>query len=95
MRVSQAVHSSIEYQKANSKANTVRNYEFVLTRFQNEFGDRNLESITPDEILLFLGNITEGTKQSTKKNRYSILKTFYNFVKTPSMKASKIRVIFR
>jgi len=81
MRVPQAVHSFIEYQKANSKANTVRNYEFVLTRFQNKFGDRNLESITPDEVLLFLGHITERTKQSSKKNRYSILKTFFNFVR--------------
>jgi len=27
MRVPQAVHSFIEYQKVNSKANTVRNYQ--------------------------------------------------------------------
>ena len=72
MIVSQTVNSFIEYQKVNSKANTVRNYVLVLTRFQNEFGDRNLESITPDEVLLFLGHITEGTEQSTKNNRYSI-----------------------
>ena len=31
MIVSQAVHGFIEYQKANLKANTIGNYEFVLT----------------------------------------------------------------
>ena len=67
MRVSQAVHSFIQYQKANSKANTARNYEFVLARFQNKFGDRNLESITPDEVLLFLGHITKGQNNPPRK----------------------------
>ncbi len=36
MIVSQALNSFIEYQKVNSKANTVRNDMFVLIRFQNE-----------------------------------------------------------
>ena len=57
---------------------TLKNYEFLFSRFQDEFGDRDIESITSDEILSFLTRLTEGTKETTKRNRYSSLKTFFN-----------------
>jgi integrase/recombinase XerD len=38
-------------------------------------------SITPDEILTFLTRLTEGTKQTTKRNRYSCLKAFFNYIR--------------
>ncbi len=41
--------------------NTLKNYELLFTHFSDEFGDRELESITPDEILSFLTRLTEGT----------------------------------
>ena len=63
------------------KKNTLKNYDFLFTRFKYEFGDRELESITPDEILSFLTRITEGTKQTTKRNRYSCLKAFFNYIR--------------
>jgi integrase len=59
----------------------VKNYEFVFTRFQDEFGDRLADSITPDEILSFLTKLNDGTKQTTKRNRYSSLKAFFNYIK--------------
>ena len=59
----------------------MKNYEFVFTQFQDEFGDRLADSITPDEILSFLTKLTNGTKQSTKRNRYSSLKAFFNYIK--------------
>jgi integrase/recombinase XerD len=59
----------------------VKNYEFVFTQFQDGFGDRLADSITPDEILSFLTKLTDGTKQSTKRNRYSSLKAFFNYIK--------------
>jgi integrase len=65
----------------NSKENTIRNYQLVSTRFCSEFGDRELESISPDEILAFLTLLTEGTKQSTRRLRYSLLSAFFNFIK--------------
>jgi integrase/recombinase XerD len=40
-----------------------------------------LESITPDEILSFLTRLTEGNKQTTKRNRYSCLKAFFNYIR--------------
>src|SRR6056300_519334 len=59
----------------------MKNYEFLFTRFDDAFGPRELESITPDEILSFLTKLTDGTKQSTKRNRYSCLKAFFNYIK--------------
>ena len=40
-----------------------------------------MESITPDEILSFLTRLTEGNKQTTKRNRYSCLKAFFNYIR--------------
>ncbi|MBW2173701.1 MAG: site-specific integrase [Deltaproteobacteria bacterium] len=53
----------------------------MLTHFDNQFGDRELSSVTPDEVLTFLNRITEGTKQTTKRTRYSCLKAFFNLIR--------------
>ena len=45
------------------------------------FGDRELESITSDEIMVFLNRLGEGTRQATKKFRYALLKAFFNFLR--------------
>jgi len=63
------------------KKNTLRNYSFVLARFGESFGERDIESITTDETLSFLTQITHGTKQTTKRSRYSLLTAFSNFIK--------------
>jgi site-specific recombinase XerD len=57
----------------------VKNYAFIFAQFHDEFGDRLIESITPDEILSFLTKLTDGNKQTTKRNRYSSLKAFFNY----------------
>jgi len=82
MRVSEASRCFLDYHRINSKTNTVRNYELVFTRFCNQFDDRELESLTNEEILTFLTQFTEGTKQSTKRLRYSLLSAFFNFIKS-------------
>jgi integrase len=58
----------------------VKNYEFIFNQFQTEFGDRPVDTFTPDEILSFIIKLTDGTKQTTKHNRYSSLKVFFNFI---------------
>lgn len=63
------------------KKNSIYPYEFALSRFAGRFGDRELGSITSDDILSFLNQITEGTKQSTKRTRYSCLTAFFNLIK--------------
>ena len=59
----------------------MKNYEFIFTQFQDGFGERKIDSITPNEILSFLAKITDGTKQTTKRNRYSSLKAFFNYIR--------------
>jgi len=63
------------------KKNTTRAYESTMPRFRESFGERDLDSLTSEEVLSFLTRITEGRKQLTKRTRYSHLKTFFNFIK--------------
>ena len=53
MKVSQATNYFVEYQRMNCKKNTIKTYQHVLSRFGSDFGNRELDSITPDEILSF------------------------------------------
>jgi len=52
-----------------------------LDNFSSRFGDQDLQSVTPDQILTFLVQITEGQKQATKRFKYILLKTLFNFIK--------------
>jgi integrase/recombinase XerD len=81
MRSTEAIRCFLDYHRMNSKPHTIRNYEMVLTRFCDQFGDRELASLTNDEILAFFTQFTEGCKQSTKRLRYSLLSAFFNFIK--------------
>ena len=81
MKVDQAISLYQEYHKANSK-NTIEAYRNTLSKFCDEFANRELESLSSEEVLSFLPSITEGTKQSTKHARYSHVKAFFNFSQT-------------
>jgi len=48
------------------KINTNKNYENLHAIFNREFGDRELESITSDEIMVCLNRLFEGFRQATK-----------------------------
>ncbi len=61
------------------KKNTVKTCEFVLNRFNAQFGKRDLASVSQEEVLEFLLSMTRNNKQATKRNRYSVLASFYNF----------------
>ncbi len=52
-----------------------------MDRFSSRFGDQDLQSVTPDQILTFLVQITEGQKQTTKRFKFILLKTLFNFIK--------------
>jgi site-specific recombinase XerD len=56
--------------------NTVKNYQLFLSKFKDQFGDKDIEDVTPDKILSFLNRYTEGQKQSTKRFKYTLLKSF-------------------
>ena len=69
------------YQTAIYSKNTLRNYKSLLNNFINYIGNIELIAITADDVLTFLNKITDGTKQSTKRLRYSLLSAFFNFIK--------------
>ncbi len=55
------------------KKNTVNTYEFVLLKFSSTFSGKELEDISQDQVLDFLIKVTCGNKQTTKRNRYSVM----------------------
>ena len=63
------------------KKNTAVNYQTFLARFNEQFGERELHTITSEEILTFLTQLSENTRQTTKRHRYSLLNAFFNLIK--------------
>jgi integrase len=80
MKTQEAIKFCLQYQKANSKVNTVKNYEFLLGKFGNVYNDRELESITTEDVLSFLTDLSDGRKQNTKRGRYMTLSAFFNLI---------------
>jgi len=81
MKISESIEHFYHYQRLNVKKDTFRNYEFILSRCRNHFGDIELSSITSEDILSFMSEISDGTKQNTKKLRFTLLTAFFNFIK--------------
>jgi len=54
MQISKIIKRFIDYYRLNSKKNTIRNYAFVLYRFDTFSRSRQFEQISPDDILSFL-----------------------------------------
>lgn len=102
MKVNKAVSYHLQYHKANSQQNTQRCVEYVLGKFEDQFLERDLASVSEEEVLKFLNTLTLNRRQATKRNRYSVLNAFYNFTIStllPELKNpcnnSIIRKIFR
>jgi len=102
MKISEAITFCLQYQKANSKINTVKNYEFVLGKFGFTYNDQELESITAEDVLSFLTDLSDGRKQNTKRGRYMTLSAFFNLIINtfqPEMKnpcqSPAVRPLFR
>ena len=53
-----------------------------MTNFQYHFGDIDLSSITSEQILTFLSELSTGTKPSTKRLRFTLLASFFNFIRS-------------
>jgi integrase/recombinase XerD len=62
------------------KKNTIKGYQSILSRLGGQFGERDLDSLKPEEVLSFLTDINQGTKQLTKRTRYSQITSFFNFI---------------
>jgi integrase/recombinase XerD len=62
------------------KKNTLKTYQSILSELTAQFGERDLSSLTPEEVLSFLTHINQQTKQLTKRTRYAQLTSFFNFI---------------
>lgn len=80
MNITTALKIFRDYQKSNLKRNTVIGYRYLLDNFEELFGDRDLKSISSEDLFHFFEIITENNSKSTKRNRYSQLKAFFNFI---------------
>lgn len=80
MKISEAINFCLQYQKANSRVNTIKSYEYVLGKFGNIYNDRELESIATKDVLSFLTDLSDGRKQNTKRGRYMTLLAFFNLI---------------
>jgi hypothetical protein len=79
MKVNRAVNYHLQYHRTNSQHNTLRCVKFVLGKFDAQFRDRMLFSVSEEDVLSFLNELTYKRKQTTKRNRYSVLPSFHNF----------------
>ncbi|WP_407641554.1 site-specific integrase [Desulfobacula phenolica] len=51
-----------------------------MTRFKDEYGKYEISEITSEDVMSFLTKVTDGKKQSTKKLKFSLLRSFFNFI---------------
>ncbi len=81
MLVSQGIDVCMEYHKAHSKPHTLRSYGYILNKLREQYGDRDISNLSPEEVLSFMNQVCRGTKQGTKSSRYAYLRSFFNFIR--------------
>lgn len=77
METSTALKIFRDYQKPNPKLGIIISYRYLLDNFEELFGERDLESISSEEIFQFLEIFTENNFNSTKTHRYSQMRAFF------------------
>jgi site-specific recombinase XerD len=80
MIVQEAVEHYKEHQKSSVKKRTRQSYENLIKHIQEQFADREIESVNAEELCRFLETHTEGLSRSTRRLRYAQLKALFNFV---------------
>jgi len=81
MNVSKAIDCWMEYHKLHSRKNTVQSYQSTVAGLRSALGDRELNSLSSEDILAFLTDATDGSTQLTKRTRYAHLRSLFNFIK--------------
>ncbi len=78
--VGRGIDAYMNYQRANSRPNSVKSYEYTLGLFKDFFGELDVVAIPVDEIVSFLELLTSGQKQSTKATRAGQVSSCFNFI---------------
>ena len=80
MNTSTALKLFRDYQRSSLKPGTVISCRYLLDNFEELFGERDLTSISSEEIFQFFELLTENNSRSSKRHWYSQLKAFFNFI---------------
>ncbi len=80
MTVKEAITLYQCHQRSNVKERTIKSYAYPLQRFRAQYGERQLESFTPDELFTFLENLSQHCARSTRRLRYAQIKSFFTFI---------------
>jgi integrase/recombinase XerD len=64
----------------NHKQRTIDSYDYLLSRFERIYAERDFDSIGPNDIHTFLESQTHDLAKTTRRLRYAQMKAFYNFI---------------
>ena len=54
----------------------------MLAKFEQQFGEKEIDQVTSQDLFNFLIQNTEGQKQTTKRLKFTLIKALFNFVST-------------
>lgn len=80
MQLTQAITAHRAYLKSFAKETSQQAYEYLYTMLLKQFADREIESVTSEELFNFLNSLTEGKAQATKRLRFQQTKALFNHV---------------
>lgn len=80
MESSTALKIFRDYQKPNLKPSAFIGCRYLIGNFEELFSDKDLTSISSEDIFHFLGIITDNSSKSTERRQYSQLRAFFNFI---------------
>ncbi|MBW6487027.1 MAG: site-specific integrase [Syntrophobacterales bacterium] len=58
----------------------IDSYDYLLSRFERVYAERDFDSTGPDDIYTFLESQTHDLAKTTRRLRYAQMKAFYNFI---------------
>jgi integrase/recombinase XerD len=80
MQISDAIKTFRTKQVATLKQSTQVHYTTLLDHLQQQFGGREIESLTAEEVGQFLESQTTNKAKSTRRLQYAQVKAFFNFL---------------
>jgi integrase len=80
MTIQEAIELFKNHQNVTVRKSTIRSYGKFLERFEERFAQREVVSISADDIGKFLEECAEPLNRSTRHLRYAQLKAFFNYI---------------
>jgi len=80
MTIQGAIELFKKHQNSTVKKSTLRSYGKFLEKFQERFCEREVVTVSADDIGKFLEECTESLNRSTRHLRYAQMKAFFNYV---------------